>query len=513
MLWLESPSNPKLEVYDIAALAEAAQRQGALTVVDNTTAGPLLQRPLDLGADVALTSATKQISGPRGPRARLRDHARPRARAARCATGAATRAPSLARSRPGLPTARSPTLALRLERGCANALRRSRALFAGARRRGGRALPRARVRPRARGGAAPDARLRDGRLLRPRLAERAERFLAAAELIADATSFGGVHTTAERRARWGGDDVPSGFIRLSAGLEDTADLLADVERAHGHRRALLVTGRQRVPRPRAAAPEPPRSPLGDLLSRAAAPGVALDVRDAAAVRAAFERLRPAAVIHTAYRQDDRATTHSTAPSRVARAAHGRARGCSTSRPTSSSTASAQRPYTEDDEPAADQRLRALEARGRARGAGGPPRSPHRADLAALGGRRAGAPGAHRAGRGPRRVGDRLLRGRVALPALVDDLAARAPRAGRARPEPGLLHVAGPDAVNRYELACMIAAAHGLPLNSLRRGRIADAGLERRATLRARLEPRPRSAAHADPGRERAGSGGGGSARP
>ena len=63
MLWLETPSNPKLEVYDIAALSAAARAAGALTVVDNTTAGPLLQRPLDLGADVALTSATKQLSG------------------------------------------------------------------------------------------------------------------------------------------------------------------------------------------------------------------------------------------------------------------------------------------------------------------------------------------------------------------------------------------------------------------------------------------------------------------
>jgi cystathionine gamma-lyase len=61
--------------------------------------------------------------------------------------------------------------------------------------------------------------------------ERAERFLAAAELVTDATSFGSVHTVAERRARWGGDAVPEGFVRLSAGCEDTADLLADLERA------------------------------------------------------------------------------------------------------------------------------------------------------------------------------------------------------------------------------------------------------------------------------------------
>ena len=50
----------------------------------------------------------------------------------------------------------------------------------------------------------------------------AQRFLAACELVAEATSFGGVHTTAERRARWGTDAVSEGFIRMSAGLEDAA---------------------------------------------------------------------------------------------------------------------------------------------------------------------------------------------------------------------------------------------------------------------------------------------------
>jgi len=61
--------------------------------------------------------------------------------------------------------------------------------------------------------------------------ERAEAFLAACVLVADATSFGGVHSSAERRARWGTDDVAPGFIRFSCGVEDPADLFADVERA------------------------------------------------------------------------------------------------------------------------------------------------------------------------------------------------------------------------------------------------------------------------------------------
>jgi cystathionine gamma-lyase len=57
---------------------------------------------------------------------------------------------------------------------------------------------------------------------------QAECFLEACTLILQATSFGGVHTTAERRARWGGDAIADGFIRLSVGCEDTQDVLDDV---------------------------------------------------------------------------------------------------------------------------------------------------------------------------------------------------------------------------------------------------------------------------------------------
>ena len=58
-------------------------------------------------------------------------------------------------------------------------------------------------------------------------ADRAQRFLSHCWLVIESTSFGGVHTTAERRARWG-DPVAPGFIRLSAGVEDTEDLLEDI---------------------------------------------------------------------------------------------------------------------------------------------------------------------------------------------------------------------------------------------------------------------------------------------
>jgi cystathionine gamma-lyase len=58
----------------------------------------------------------------------------------------------------------------------------------------------------------------------------AQRFLEACELVIEATSFGGLHSSAERRARWGTDAIAEGFIRFSCGIEDTADLLDDVAR-------------------------------------------------------------------------------------------------------------------------------------------------------------------------------------------------------------------------------------------------------------------------------------------
>jgi cystathionine gamma-lyase len=62
-------------------------------------------------------------------------------------------------------------------------------------------------------------------------AARADRFLHSCRIIFEASSFGGIYTTAERRARWGGDDIPEGFIRLSAGCEDAEDLITDIGEA------------------------------------------------------------------------------------------------------------------------------------------------------------------------------------------------------------------------------------------------------------------------------------------
>ena len=225
LLWLETPSNPNLEVYDIAALTEL----GVPTVVDNTTAGPLLQRPLDLGAHFTLTSATKQMSGHAdlmlGYVATRDADAAQALRTWRTYSGAI----------PGpfetwLAHRSLPTLALRLERGCDNALAIARLLAArddveGVRYPGLPTDPGHEVAKRQMRGYGMVVSFELGSK------ERAERFLASARLVTDSTSFGSVHTTAERRGRWGGDAVSEGFIRLSAGSEETADLLADIERA------------------------------------------------------------------------------------------------------------------------------------------------------------------------------------------------------------------------------------------------------------------------------------------
>jgi cystathionine gamma-lyase len=229
MVWLESPSNPNLHVYDLRALAEAARAAGAVSVVDNTTAGPLFQKPLDLGADLVVTSATKHLSG----------HAD--VMLGYVATRDLERAAALRDWRTQSGSVPGPfeawlahrslaTLALRLERESANAFALAELLAAredveGVRYPGLPGDPDHEIARRQMKGFGTVLAFDLGSR------ERAERFLGAAELVVEATSFGGVQTTAERRGRWSGDDVPEGFIRLSAGCEDTADLLADVQSA------------------------------------------------------------------------------------------------------------------------------------------------------------------------------------------------------------------------------------------------------------------------------------------
>ena len=229
LLLLETPSNPGLDVADIEAVAGAAREAGALVAVDNTLATPLLQRPLQRGASFSVGAATKALSGHADiligyVAAREEDHAAA-LREWRKRTGALAGPFETWLAHRSLATA-----GVRLERQCANARALAGALTArddveGVRYPGLPDDPAHEVAARQMDDFGP--------VLVFDLGERgrAERFLGACELVIEATSFGGVHTTAERRARWGGDDVGEGFIRLSAGIEDADDVLADVVQA------------------------------------------------------------------------------------------------------------------------------------------------------------------------------------------------------------------------------------------------------------------------------------------
>lgn len=229
LLWLESPSNPGLDCCDIARLADAAHAAGTLVAVDNTTATALGQQPLDLGADFSVTSDTKAMTG-HGDlllgHVAVRDEARATAlQQWRTYTG----------SIPGpmeawLALRSLATLEVRLVRQCASALQVARFL----QQHGGVSAVRYPGLPDDPSYALAARQMRHfGPVIGFTLpsAESAERFLAAGHLISEATSFGSVHTTAERRARWGGDAVAPGFIRLSIGCEQVDDLLADLSQA------------------------------------------------------------------------------------------------------------------------------------------------------------------------------------------------------------------------------------------------------------------------------------------
>ncbi|MCX4665834.1 cystathionine gamma-lyase [Streptomyces sp. NBC_01381] len=229
LLWIETPSNPGLDVCDVRRLADAARARGALVAVDNTLATPLGQRPLELGADFSVASGTKQLTG----------HGDILLGYVVCRD--AELAASVKRWRKIVGAIPGPmeawlahrslaTLQLRAERQNANALAVAEALrgrdeVTGLRYPGLPDDPSHKI--------ASQQMRRFGCVVSFTLPSRAraDRFLDALRLVDDATSFGGVRSTAERRGRWGGDAVAEGFVRFSAGAEDPADLVADVLRA------------------------------------------------------------------------------------------------------------------------------------------------------------------------------------------------------------------------------------------------------------------------------------------
>ncbi|MGK5522267.1 cystathionine gamma-lyase [Micromonospora sp. URMC 107] len=228
LVLLETPANPGLDVADVAALSARAHEAGALVAVDNTTATPLGQRPLDLGADVVVASGTKALTGHSdlllGYVATRSAELRDAVTAWRNATGAVPGAFDAWLAHRSLAT-----LDLRLARQTANA-RALAELLAGRDDVTGLRWPGLPGDP-AHAVASVQMRRIPG-VLSFDLGDagRVARFLDAARLVAAATSFGGLHTTADRRAQWG-DDTPPGFVRLSCGVEDAVDLVADVAAA------------------------------------------------------------------------------------------------------------------------------------------------------------------------------------------------------------------------------------------------------------------------------------------
>ncbi len=228
LVWIESPSNPGLDICDIRKAVGKARQAGATVIADNTTSTPLGQRPLDLGVDAVVSSDSKAINGHSDV---VFGHVASRQPSL---TAAARDWRKLAGAVPGpfeawLVHRGLETLEVRFERMCGNAealaLRLAehpkvqRVTFPG--------LP---LHPAH--AVAKSQMLRFGMILGVTLSGKkaAENFINGCKFIRPATSFGGVHSSAERRARWG-DNVAEGYVRLSVGCEPLEQLWKDMQAA------------------------------------------------------------------------------------------------------------------------------------------------------------------------------------------------------------------------------------------------------------------------------------------
>jgi len=216
LVWLESPTNPALEVADIATIASAAHDAGAYVVVDNTFATPLLQQPLSSGADLVLHSATKFIAGHSdvllGAVVAGDDELYDVLKKRRDMLGAV---PGTFESWLALRGLR--TLHVRLERAQSNAQELVRRL--------GEHPAVAEVRYPG-FGAVISVVMAQGALAADLLTHKTT-------LWVHATSLGGVESTFERRRRWRSEPatIPDGLVRLSVGIEDVDDLWSDLAAA------------------------------------------------------------------------------------------------------------------------------------------------------------------------------------------------------------------------------------------------------------------------------------------
>lgn len=223
---LESPSNPMLDTFDIALAAKKMKQQGGLLAVDNTTLTFLGQQPLKLGADISMCADTKALNGHSdvlfGHVSCIDEQILNKIKNWRKLSG----------NVPGpmetwLVHRSLSSLDLRLQRMCENAMQLALAL---------QEHPKVKAIRYPGLTGDPSFKLASkqqdlfGFLISFDLGSKtkAERFLENCILVHSATSFGGVHSTAERRARWGSDDIGEGVLRFSVGCERLDDLLKDV---------------------------------------------------------------------------------------------------------------------------------------------------------------------------------------------------------------------------------------------------------------------------------------------
>lgn len=216
LVWLESPTNPALEIADIKTISRFTQSNGIALAVDNTFATPLRQKPLDLGADFVVHSATKLLAGHSD--ALIGAVVTNERRAYRTLAKGRDQSGSI----PGvleawLATRGLRTLAVRLDRAEDNAKTLAERLA------GHRSIANVRY-PGF--GTIIAFEVRKG-------AESARLLTESSEIIVHATSLGGVESMWERRRRWPTESasIPENLIRFSVGIEDVEDLWGDIKQA------------------------------------------------------------------------------------------------------------------------------------------------------------------------------------------------------------------------------------------------------------------------------------------
>lgn len=233
LLWVETPSNPCLEVTDIAAVAATARGHGALLAVDSTFATPLLQQPLRLGADVVMHSLTKYVGGHSDVMGGALVFAAAGDLHARVAHRRHLTGGTLAPFNAWLLLRGLRSLPARMHWHCRNAMAVarflaghpavSRVLYPGLPDHPGHATAARQMRDF---GGMLSVRLRGGR-------DAALALAGALRLFTNATSLGGTESLVEHRASIEGDAPvsPADLLRLSVGLEHADDLIADLDQA------------------------------------------------------------------------------------------------------------------------------------------------------------------------------------------------------------------------------------------------------------------------------------------